>query len=90
MSMEQRVAARFAATGRRVPVLQWIKRVDAVGKALVDLQGDLSPWPGIETFANPTPEQEKQDRKLTEKVESLLLKAEQYVNEASVLIEKSQ
>jgi hypothetical protein len=89
-SVSMRVAARFAAAGRRITELQWIKRIDAVGKALVNLQHDLSPWPGIETFANPTPEQLKQDQKLTKEVESLLLKAEQYVNEASVLVEKSQ
>ena len=91
MSMEQRVAARFAATGRRITELQWIKRIDAVGGALVNILGDLSvDGPGIQTFARPTPEQLKQDQKLTKKVESLLSKAQQYVNEASELVEKSQ
>lgn len=67
------------------------KKIDSVGGALVNILGDLSvDGPGIQTFARPTPEQQKQDQKLTKKVESLLSKAQQYVNEASELIEKSQ
>jgi len=91
MGLAQKVATRFAANGRRITELQWIKRIDAVGKALVNLQDDLRPGgPGIQTFAQPTPKQLKQDQKLTKKVESLLHEAEYYVNEAAFLIEKSQ